>query len=151
MQATVASHSRASSLPPIRVTIVAGADNIGMRISDQGMYSTYVHVNFSHVASGGGLMNDQIKSPSDLFSYSHTRNAARMEISRLGGLRTIGASPGGMRATVDEQVIRWQQEVQQRAQKGPEMLLGGDPEMEAGVGHHPRLGIGLPMCNIIAT
>jgi len=26
-----------------------------------------------------------------------------------------------------------------------------DPELEAGVGHHPRLGIGLPMSYIFAT
>jgi hypothetical protein len=55
-----------------------------------------------------------------------------------------------MRATVDEQVGRWQQN-----------LAGGnypdakdadvDPEVKAGVGPHPRIGIGLPMSNIFAT
>lgn len=36
MQATVAQHGGEPSLPPILVTVVAGADDISMRISDQG-------------------------------------------------------------------------------------------------------------------
>lgn len=72
------------------------------------------------------------------------RNATRLDDSRLGSLRTASVRPGGMVATVDELVDRWQQE---RRRKPTEE----DPEVEAGVGHHPRLGIGLPMCNIFST
>jgi hypothetical protein len=36
MQATIAKHGQKSDLPGILVTLVAGPDNIGMRISDQG-------------------------------------------------------------------------------------------------------------------
>ncbi|VDC03594.1 unnamed protein product [Peniophora sp. CBMAI 1063] len=125
MQATVARHSGSSSLPPILVTVVAGADDISMRISDQ----------------GGGLMDPHISSPADLFSFSHVRNATRLENERLGYLRTASASPSGMVATVEEVVDRWQKDVRSRS----------DPELDAGVGHHPRLGIGLPMSNIFAS
>ncbi|KAI0320774.1 alpha-ketoacid dehydrogenase kinase N-terminal domain-containing protein [Amylostereum chailletii] len=128
MQATTSKHNSTSRFPPIVVTVVAGADDISMRISDQ----------------GGGLSNQDIESPSDLFSFSHVRNAARMEDSRLGSLRTASANPSGMVATVREQVDRWEQE---RRQFFPAQL---DPELEAGVGHHSRLGIGLPMCNIFS-
>ncbi|THH15041.1 hypothetical protein EW146_g5379 [Bondarzewia mesenterica] len=136
MQAVVAKHSDISPLPPIRVTIVAGVNDISMRISDQ----------------GGGLLTPEIKSPSDLFSFSHVRNAARLENTRIGRLRIVSASPSGMKATVDEQVGRWQQERQGRATNGADLPDdASDPEVQAGVGHHPRLGIGLPMCNIFAT
>ncbi|KZV76305.1 alpha-ketoacid dehydrogenase kinase N-terminal domain-containing protein [Peniophora sp. CONT] len=125
MQATVLRHGNKSSLPPILVTVVAGADDISMRISDQ----------------GGGLMDPNISAPSDLFSFSHVHNATRLENERLSYLRTASASPSGMVATVEEVVDRWQKDVRSRS----------DPELEAGVGHHPRLGIGLPMSNIFAS
>ena len=86
-------------------------------------------------------MDPSISSPSDLFSFSHVRNATRLENERLGYLRTASASPSGMVATVEEVVDRWQKDVRSR----------NDPELEAGVGHHPRLGIGLPMSNIFAS
>ncbi|TFY81850.1 hypothetical protein EWM64_g2162 [Hericium alpestre] len=128
IQATIALHGKDANLPSIRVTIVAGEDDIGMRISDQ----------------GGGLITPQIKSPSDLFSFSHIRNASRLEDSRLGNLRSASTHPKGMRATVEEQVRRWQEERLHRH-------AADNPEMEAGVGPHPKLGIGLPMSNIFAT
>ncbi|KAJ7590981.1 alpha-ketoacid dehydrogenase kinase [Mycena floridula] len=123
MRATKLMH-RASELPPIRATIAEGANDVSIRISDQ----------------GGGLWNseNQIQSPSDLFSFSHTRNPLRLERSRIGALRQLSSTDGGMRGTVDEQLNRWK-----KAQK--------DPETDAGVGAHPRFGIGLPMSNIFAT
>jgi len=134
MRATTTHHRGTSTLPPIRATIVAGANDIGVRISDQ----------------GGGLSDALVKTPSDLFSFSHIRNATRLQHSRIISLRSVSSSPHGMRATVDEQVGRWQQN-----------LAGGnypdakdadvDPEVKAGVGPHPRIGIGLPMSNIFAT
>lgn len=151
MSATVLKHLERPSLPPVRVTIVAGADDVGIRISDQGQYSRLLFfVLYTHPNSGGGLLTpqNQIKMPSDLFSFSHVRNAARLEHSRLGALRTVSLSPHGMHATVNEQVERWQ---------NASGSSGGDarqtPEKEAGVtsGPRPRLGIGLPMSNIFAT
>ncbi|KAI0036852.1 alpha-ketoacid dehydrogenase kinase N-terminal domain-containing protein [Vararia minispora EC-137] len=124
IQATVDAHAGKLSYPPILVTIMAGVNDIGMRISDQ----------------GGGLTNPHIRTPSDLFSFSHVRNATRMEDARLGSLRSVSERPAGMVATVNELVQRWQEEQRTR----------DNPEVEAGVGSHPRLGIGLPMCNIFS-
>ncbi|KAJ6515867.1 branched-chain alpha-ketoacid dehydrogenase [Mycena sanguinolenta] len=129
--ATASHKLNAPTLPSIRVTIVAGANDVGIRISDQ----------------GGGLFHTMVKTPSDLFSFSHLRNAARLQNSRIGALRTLSSSPLGMRATVDEQVDRWQQTLA----SGNHSNDFTDPEMEAGVGPHPRIGIGLPMSNIFAT
>lgn len=89
--------------------------------------------------AGGGLFSAPIQSPSDLFSFSHIRNAMRMNDDRLGALRT--ASTKGVRATVAEQV-------------GDEMERsheGKDPEREAGIAPHQQIGLGLPMSNIFAT
>ncbi|KAF8482785.1 alpha-ketoacid dehydrogenase kinase N-terminal domain-containing protein [Russula ochroleuca] len=131
MQATIAKHGHKSDPPSILVTLVTAPDNIGMRISDQ----------------GGGLVNSQIHLPSDLFSFSHVRNASRLEQDNLGPLRTASTSPTGMRATVDELVSRWKDEWRQQEDGTP---LKNDPELESGVGRHPRLGIGLAMSNIFA-
>ncbi|KAJ7771399.1 branched-chain alpha-ketoacid dehydrogenase kinase [Mycena maculata] len=131
MWATVSQHRGASTLPPIRATIVAGTNDVGIRISDQ----------------GGGLSNTLVKTPSDLFSFSHVRNAARLQNSRIGALRTVSSSPHGMRATVDEQVARWQQNLASGGVHDTEL----NAEMEAEVTPHPRIGIGLPMSNIFAT
>ncbi|KAJ7368331.1 alpha-ketoacid dehydrogenase kinase N-terminal domain-containing protein [Mycena albidolilacea] len=131
MRATSSHHRTASTLPPLRATIVAGANDVGVRISDQ----------------GGGLFPTMVQTPSDLFSFSHIRNAARLQNSRIGALRTLSSSPHGMRATVDEQVGRWQTLPSGNHPDGD----ATDPEVEAGVGPHPRIGIGLPMSNIFAT
>jgi len=119
MLATVQKYHDAATLPPIHATVVAGNNDVGIRISDQ----------------GGGLLIPQIKSPSDLFSFSHVRNATRMEHSRLGALRTVSSDPRGVKATVKEQV-----EPQSES-----------PEKGVGMAASPRIGIGLPMSNIFAT
>ncbi|KAI0305582.1 alpha-ketoacid dehydrogenase kinase N-terminal domain-containing protein [Multifurca ochricompacta] len=119
MQATVAKHGKESDLPDILVTLVTASDSIGMRISDQ----------------GGGLLNPQIRSPSDLFSFSHVRNASRLEQDHLSPLRTASASPNGMHATVEELVSRWKDEWRQREDGTP---LKNDPELKSA------------MCNIFA-
>ena len=99
---------------------------------------------------GGGLVipNNPIQDPSDLFSFSHVRNAARMEDSRLGALRSFSSSPQGIKATVGEQVGRLQIGAldQDAINNSPD-----NADKEAGVGPHPRIGIGLPMSNIFAT
>ncbi|KAH9056571.1 alpha-ketoacid dehydrogenase kinase N-terminal domain-containing protein [Lactarius vividus] len=131
MQATAAKHGKKSDLPAILVTLVAAPDCIGIRISDQ----------------GGGLLSPHIRSPSDLFSFSHVRNASRLEQDRLGPLRTVCASPTGMRATVEELVQRWKDEWPRGED---ESYLQNNPERKSGAGHRPRLGIGLALCNIFA-
>jgi pyruvate dehydrogenase kinase 2/3/4 len=52
-----------------------------------------------------------------------------------------------MRATVEELVSRWKDEWQRNEDETP---LKNDPELKSGVGHHPRLGIGLAMSYIFA-
>ncbi|KAJ3722915.1 alpha-ketoacid dehydrogenase kinase N-terminal domain-containing protein [Lentinula raphanica] len=123
MRATRSKHAGSATLPPITATIAAGDNAVGMRISDQ----------------GGGLLTlqSQVQNPSDLFSFSHIRNSARMEHSRLLSLRTASSYSRGVWATVNEQVESWKR--------------SSDPEKEAGVGKHTRMGIGLPMSNIFAT
>ncbi|KAF5388229.1 hypothetical protein D9615_000433 [Tricholomella constricta] len=121
MRATAVKHSAAPVLPVIRATIAAGDNDVGIRISDQ-----------------------------DLFSFSHIRNATRLEDSRLGILRSFSSSPQGIRATVGEQVGRWQNTMLSQVEREIENSTN-DPEKEAGVGPHPRIGIGLPMSNIFAT
>lgn len=155
MQATVAHHPGTSSPPSIRVTIVAGADEICIRISDQGIFTPYSSNDLPHfpafVPAGGGLLTPQIKNPLDLFSFSSIRNATRIEQQRLGTLRKASAQPGGVNATISEQVNRWQQQRQPISTTVPDTSKNqSDPELEAGVAHHPKLGIGLPMCNIFA-
>lgn len=86
---------------------------------------------------GGGLLTPQIKSPSDVFSFSHVRNASRMEDSRLGALRTVSLSGKGIRGTVDEQLYAVNHVQPDDAPDKP--------------APHPRIGIGLPMSNIYAT
>ncbi|KAJ3484544.1 hypothetical protein NLI96_g5576 [Meripilus lineatus] len=85
-----------------------------------------------------------IKSPEDLLSFSHIRNATRLEDERLGVLRTISTSSRGIKATVDEQVDNWQHEAEVQQSSST-------PEQHAGANAHPRIGIGLPMSNIFAT
>lgn len=88
-------------------------------------------------------MMPQIKSPSDLFSFSHLRNATRLEDARLGALRTVSSRKQGVRATVDEQIDTWQRPSEaRRAENGTNQ--GGSPSPL------PRIGIGLPMSNIFA-
>ncbi|TDL29492.1 atypical/PDHK/BCKDK protein kinase [Rickenella mellea] len=113
-------HRTASTTPLVRATIAAGKDDIQVRISDE----------------GGGLTHSTVKAPSDLFSFSHVRNTTRMENERIGALRTVSASPRGMRATVDEQVTEWK---------------STDPGKTADMIAHQRIGIGLPMSYIFAT
>jgi pyruvate dehydrogenase kinase 2/3/4 len=102
--------------------------------------------------AGGGLRtpDNPINTPSDLFSFSHIRNATRLEGERLGALRTVSSSPEGVKATVGEQVGRWQSTLLSQVEDNIKRS-SNDPELEAGVGPHPRIGIGLPMSNIFAT
>lgn len=121
MRATGLKHWHDTTLPPIYVTVVAGKDDVGIRLSDQ----------------GGGLSSNSIQSPSDLFSFSHTRNATRIDKRRIRALRR--ASSKGVKATVAEQVV---EEDGHNAR---------DPERGAGIAPHQRMGLGLPMSNIFAT
>jgi len=131
-RATRLTHPNASKLPSIRATIVAADNQVTIRISDQ----------------GGGIMNSNISTPSDLFSFSHVRNATRLDDARLGALRTISSSSRGMKATVDEQVNTWRR---LSAGLSTSDTSTESPEQTAGVAPHLRIGIGLPMSNIFAT
>ena len=91
--------------------------------------------------TGGGLLNPHITSPSDLFSFSHLRNATRLEDARLGALRRASSRAQGLRATVDEQLFAINRDSRKAA--GSEA-----PDRS---GPHPHIGIGLPMSNIYAT
>lgn len=87
-------------------------------------------------------MNAGVKHPTDLLSFSHTRNSSRMDNSRLGALRSVSSSPQGFKGTLDQRVQAWH---------GKRGASEADPETVAGVGWHPRMGIGLPLSNIFAT
>lgn len=102
-----------------------------------------IFTSFNSTELGGGLSSfqNEISNPSDLFSFSHIRNATRLEDSRLGALRM--ASEHGLRATVDEQVSHWQQLVPSKGQ--------GEENSEPKDLSQPRIGIGLPMSYIFAT
>jgi pyruvate dehydrogenase kinase 2/3/4 len=122
----------------------------GYQIKVQKVYSG---INSHLNALGGGLLTPQIQTPSDLFSFSHIRNSTRMENSRIGALRMASLSQLGFKATVDEQVRTWQQQQQQyKNQPKPAAVpQHSNPEQDAGISPHPRIGIGLPMSNIFAT
>ena len=90
-------------------------------------------------------MNPDIQSPLDLFSFSHIRNATRLEDSRLGALRNISSSRYGMMATVAEQLG-----TRPRQRDPSYQNSGSDPELSVGLRRHMRIGIGLPMSNIYA-
>ncbi|CAA7259766.1 unnamed protein product [Cyclocybe aegerita] len=128
MHATSLKHKDAVTLPPVQVTIVAGDHDVGIRISDQ----------------GGGL-RDEYNRPvraSDIFSFSHVRNAGRLDDSRLGALRNASKSDQGVRGTVGEQVGRWQKA---NGDDGDDLSINPVEVL------HPRIGIGLPMSYIFAT
>jgi len=63
-----------------------------------------------------------------------------MENSRIGALRSASVSEEGVRATVDEQIQRWNHA------KVQEIGVSN-----ANIEMYPRIGIGLPMSNIFAT
>ncbi|SRR5258708_25411885 len=111
---------------------------------------------------GGGL---SISDPTSLYSFSHLRNAARLESERLGALRdAVHASSRpkrGIVGTIGEQlkrllpVDRAMQIVAQYDEIGSN-LLGGDTSEEKQGGRSDtysrrRIGLGLPMSNIYAT
>ncbi|KZO94841.1 alpha-ketoacid dehydrogenase kinase [Calocera viscosa TUFC12733] len=113
-------------LPPIQVTLVNSPTDVHIRISDQ----------------GGGLTSPDIKSPSDLYSFSHLRNKARLASDRLAALKQAASRRKGMMATVKEQLSP-------SSGNGP----AGDGEGEAAeeeVASRTHLGIGLPMSKIYA-
>ncbi|EJD53745.1 atypical/PDHK/BCKDK protein kinase, partial [Auricularia subglabra TFB-10046 SS5] len=124
MRFTRIHHKHDDFPPPIRVTIVAGSDDIHLRISDQ----------------GGGLLSSDIHQPSDLFSFSHTRNATRMESGRLQVLRAVSEN-GGISATIDEQVERWKKATERKSKEASQHWRQDI---------HPRIGLGLPMSNVFA-
>lgn len=108
------------------------------------MFLSILLLPISHFAIGGGLSHAEtlISTPSDLFSFSHVRNATRLEDSRIGALRSASQSQEGLRATIAEQLGSWE-----KARKQEIVYSPTSPSQVL----HPRIGIGLPMSNIFAT
>ncbi|KZW04069.1 alpha-ketoacid dehydrogenase kinase [Exidia glandulosa HHB12029] len=125
MRFTRLHHRDADIPPPIRVTVVAGTNDIHIRISDQ----------------GGGLLTTDIRQPTDLFSFSHTRNATRMASTRLQSLRDVVEYQGGVNATIEEQVQRWKRLAEIKSEEASKNWRQDI---------HPRIGLGLPMSNVFA-
>lgn len=90
--------------------------------------------------AGGGLTSPYISDPSDLFSFSHTRNASRLQSERLQNLRSVTTK--GVNATVGEQLEQWKEFAARKGQ---------DPTQSDRQDIHPRIGLGLPMSNVFAT
>jgi pyruvate dehydrogenase kinase 2/3/4 len=84
-------------------------------------------------------MNPHVQTPSDLFSFSHVRNAGRLEDVRLGALRNAILSSRGIKGTVGEQVL-----IENPDDVSREVRERVSTEIP------PRIGIGLPMSNIYA-
>ena len=147
MHATVLTHHKNGVLPPIRVTVVAGEHDIGLRISDQGTSPKQHSTSVTYHRLGGGLVTSGniVANPADLCSFSHVRNASRLENDRIGALRSATASEKGIRATVQEQVHQWKDDLE--GNDSPNQQL---PPSQAPQGH-TRIGIGLPMSKIFAT
>ncbi|KAG9039571.1 hypothetical protein FRB95_009151 [Tulasnella sp. JGI-2019a] len=124
MRFSTVHHAQSASRPIIRTTIVSGPEHILIRVSDQ----------------GGGLTPD-IGSTTDLFSFSHLRNATRLASDRISALKTATSRRGGMIGTVAEQLAR-----RARMQAGEAADV---PAVVAPVCQ--RIGLGLPLSYIYAT
>lgn len=135
MRAVHLNHRNRDTVPPIQVTIVAGEHDVGIRISDQGrIHCGRFQARNAHWHLGGGLRNAQNEAmrPSDLFSFSHVRNAERLGYERIDALRNASSSDKGLRATIDEQI---------------DDKKSGNHEALS----RKSIGIGLPMSHIYAT
>lgn len=103
-------------------------------------------VNFN--CPGGGL---PVKDPKDLYSFSHLRNATRLEDDRIGALRSAGSTPSNrlfVFGTVAEQLARLLPNVQERTADS------GNTSFSRPAARPPiaaRIGLGLPLSNIYAT
>lgn len=89
-------------------------------------------------------MMSHVKTPSDLFSFSHVRNAGRLEDERLGALRDAISSSKGIKGTVGEQVT------DTMAGENVEAITTEVRERLVTTDVPPHIGIGLPMSNIYA-
>jgi len=83
----------ASEAPTVFATIVAGSDEIQLRISDQ----------------GGGLLRTCISEPSDLYSFSHVRNTSRLEGDRINALQHASERTG-IKGTVQEKLAKFEEQ-----------------------------------------
>jgi len=89
-QATLLKHPKVDrgKLPVVRATVVSSANELTIRISDQ----------------GGGIAMPSVNSTADIFSFSHARNPTRLEDTRLGALRSATARSQGLLGTLKEQI-----------------------------------------------
>ncbi|KAG8936751.1 hypothetical protein FRC02_012033 [Tulasnella sp. 418] len=127
MRFTIIKHLNSPERPVIRATIVSDDNDVHVRISDQ----------------GGGI-TPEINETTDLFSFSHLRNSMRLTTSRIGALLDASASENGVKGTISEQIEpppesgTVEKAVNLRTRSGSYKLAS-------------RIGLGLPMSNIIAT
>ncbi|KAF8529037.1 branched-chain alpha-ketoacid dehydrogenase [Hysterangium stoloniferum] len=119
-------HNKELHKPPgsIKATIVASPDDVSIRITDEG---------------GGLSANPYVQAPSDLFSFSHLRNAGRLEDVRLIALRDAISNSRGIKGTVGEQVAKLPVDVSSELRE----RVGSTENL-------PHIGIGLPMSNVFA-
>src|ERR1700742_865298 len=92
-QATLLKHPKSDpeNLPVVRATVVSSANELTIRISDQGQSFMRPVALLLTLDSGGGIAMVSVNSSDDLFSFSHTRNSSRLEDARLGALRSASA------------------------------------------------------------
>lgn len=88
------------------------------------------------------MTNPHVQDPADLFSFSHIRNAGRLEDVRLDALRIAISSSKGIKGTVGEQVTEMVEEDAETVSR--------EVQDRVSTPNHPRIGIGLPMSNIYA-
>ncbi|PVF94765.1 alpha-ketoacid dehydrogenase kinase [Serendipita vermifera] len=109
----------------IHATISSNADEVYVRISDQ----------------GGGLMLLESQIPSDLFSFSHHRNTTRMSDDRIDALQHLSRRKEGLMGKVSERLLP----------KSEDSSLALQKDSQKPTTQRQRMGLGLPLSNIYAT
>jgi len=134
----------------ITATIAADENNVNVRISDQGrpIYLNLTNPRQSITSLlGGGLVLPENQHPSNLFSFSHLRNAARMNEDRLSALHRMTAD--GFPITIADQMTRWKAGQQQQLEQQRSQSHGANWSNKEENGMN-RMGLGLPLGNIYA-
>lgn len=136
----------------ITATIAADENNVNVRISDQGRL-TYLNLTDPWQpltplnTLGGGLLLPENQHPSNLFSFSHLRNAARMNEDRLSALHQMTRC--GFPITIGDQVTLWRAGQQQQFEKRRSQSQDANASSEEEKGIN-RMGLGLPLSNTYA-
>lgn len=140
----------------IAATIAADEDSVNVRISDQGQLINFqsdeptATPNITSLNTlGGGLLLPENQHPSNLFSFSHLRNATRMNEDRLSALDQM--TRYGFPITVDDHMKLWkagqQQQLEQQRNQSPSQDANPSSQEQKDVN---RMGLGLPLSYIYA-